>query len=617
MVATVSKQLFPSSPVEVGAVAVYQSEVYYSEVKSGVWRLATADDRRALKKGDRVAIADQNWVYSYIRWDTVEAEAVVQFIGYNFRTQIPADKLQIPNVHRDDGYEAEGQQIAEAMANEMAAPPKEEDEQIDKGGFYGDGEIIVYVASNWPVRVEIADWDGYYSLGFNGAISPTGFYSDIHVECDHADLNAYAQAKAHELFAHHVPRDAHGNLIFDGDRCKVLKGKHKGTAGIINGCVFEGKMTFKEPNIGQFAPSSLLRLEQSEISLKLIGSQSTAIASDNKRSAIIESPAESITTAIAPDPLDELADQIDGLLNHQSSLEILITDINALYGNLEEAEEVRESAEFSAFSFALEIGHKLIKAKAECGHGNWEATRAQIKSPRSGKPLPSSTATLYQRMAQRQTELEQQEVRTIRAAADALKSDRQLPASKSKSATVAETPPPSPSPPSPSSPHPKLPPDFATQSDEEAGLTPNTQYLTPICKPSITPEEFNQEISIPQFTGCHVCKHRVLTGSGDRYWCEQGEFDETIHTLLLKENWFEMNEGCKSFVEPVPQTKPTYKAPRGVLRLEDIEGGGKELHGFVLSEERFFKLTALARSLNGSMATALFQLIDQLPEPTQ
>ncbi|MGG6295244.1 DNA N-6-adenine-methyltransferase [Leptolyngbya sp. AN02str] len=71
-----------------------------------------------------------------------------------------------------------------------------------------------------------------------------------------------------------------------------------------------------------------------------------------------------------------------------------------------------------------------------------------------------------------------------------------------------------------------------------------------VCKPAITPEEFNREMQRSTFTGCHLCKHRMLTDSGDRYWCDLGEFDDT---LLLKHNWMEMNEGCKSYATPATQ----------------------------------------------------------------
>ncbi|MBE9178742.1 hypothetical protein IQ268_09235 [Oculatella sp. LEGE 06141] len=101
-----SDRLFPSKPVEVSPVAVYKEQVYYSEVKKGAWRTATTEDIRALKKGDLVSIAGQNWVYAYLRWDTVEAEAVVQFVGYNFRTRIPAAKLQVEGLKQKTAFQA-------------------------------------------------------------------------------------------------------------------------------------------------------------------------------------------------------------------------------------------------------------------------------------------------------------------------------------------------------------------------------------------------------------------------------------------------------------------------------------------------------------------------------
>lgn len=128
-----SDRLFPSKPVEVNSVAVYREQVYYSEVKQGVWRTATTDDLKALKKGDRVSIAEQNWVYTYLRWDTVEAEVVVQFIGYNFRTRIPVEKLQVEWVK------------APVAEREAIAPL----EQVDS--LSGDARAI----GNTPKRAEI------------------------------------------------------------------------------------------------------------------------------------------------------------------------------------------------------------------------------------------------------------------------------------------------------------------------------------------------------------------------------------------------------------------------------------------------------------------------------
>lgn len=318
-----------------------------------------------------------------------------------------------------------------------------------------------------------------------------------------------------------------------------------------------------------------------------------------------------------------------------SPLDTLAEEISELYGQLEEAEEVALSAAKSALTFAREMGEKLLQAKQECGHGNWENWRKQLVSPRSGKTMPSSTATLYQRIAKRWEEVEQ--AQTLREAAALLKGDR-------KSTTVAESANESQFQPQPQSKEGSTGTTGAShsQSRSDAGRTSSSvgtrQGSNPqpalvaaeaelgegdaqtegqpvessgleVYRSSITPEEFAREMA-PKFTGCHLCKYRVLTDQGDRYWCEQGEFDDT---LLLKQNWMEMNEGCKNFTQPAAQSKPTYSVPDGVLRLEDVEGG-TELHGLVLSQERYAKLAALARTLDGTLSTALFQLIDQLPE---
>lgn len=142
------------------------------------------------------------------------------------------------------------------------------------------------------------------------------------------------------------------------------------------------------------------------------------------------------------------------------------------------------------------------------------------------------------------------------------------------------------------------------------------QLQPPVCKPSITPEEFNREMAIPsaaRFGGCHSCRHRKLTDSGDRFSCRMEEFDEALErrTLGIREDWAEMNEGCKSFSRP-ESAAPNYPVPAGVLRLKPTDGG-HEVFGLVLSHDRFCRLAKLARSLDGTLATALFELIDQLP----
>ncbi|MDX2215466.1 MAG: hypothetical protein SFY66_19540 [Oculatellaceae cyanobacterium bins.114] len=311
---------------------------------------------------------------------------------------------------------------------------------------------------------------------------------------------------------------------------------------------------------------------------------------DNNQIAIIETPTQSITT-----------------------LDTLITEINTLFGNLEEAEEVAENAAQSAFSFALEIGHKLIKAKAECGHGNWEAARAQIKSPRSGNPLPSSTATLYQRMAKRQKELEQARVCTLREAAALLKSDRSL-----KSATETPT--------APAVVERDLVNSLeelkerfdanqaaAEKRSQEQGsetfrycrlwldnfgavgelfaiedlgevkegdrvTVPHGRYegrsavvkqiyegddVTEIAstaaghrvpltfKPSITPEEFNQEMSRgwgASGKSCYNCDRKKLGGDGSTYTCMAGQFEGD---RPLRSDWATERGGCMAFERPI------------------------------------------------------------------
>jgi hypothetical protein len=119
-------------------------------------------------------------------------------------------------------------------------------------------------------------------------------------------------------------------------------------------------------------------------------------------------------------------------MQKSSTLDTLITEINTLYGQLERAEQVAVSAARSALEFAKEMGGKLLEAKKVAGHGNWEKVREQILSPRTGRAIPSSTATLYQRIFERWEELETNAVATIREASEALKKPRL------KSANVAE-----------------------------------------------------------------------------------------------------------------------------------------------------------------------------------
>jgi hypothetical protein len=118
--------------------------------------------------------------------------------------------------------------------------------------------------------------------------------------------------------------------------------------------------------------------------------------------------------------------------------------ITELWADSENAEEVANQAAYSALDSARLCGEELLRAKQLAGHGNWEKFRATLLHPKTGKPMPSSTATLYQRIAERWTEIEASEVRSLRSARELLKSDRQISAAKPesapKSASVADLP---------------------------------------------------------------------------------------------------------------------------------------------------------------------------------
>lgn len=120
----------------------------------------------------------------------------------------------------------------------------------------------------------------------------------------------------------------------------------------------------------------------------------------------------------------ECEDQGSLLIAPHSSLDYLIADLNILYERIEQAETVAMTAAHSALEFARQMGGKLLQAKAEAGHGNWEKVREQILSPRTGKPIPSSTATLYMRIFEGWDTLETNAIATIREASEALKKPR-------------------------------------------------------------------------------------------------------------------------------------------------------------------------------------------------
>jgi len=154
--------------------------------------------------------------------------------------------------------------------------------------------------------------------------------------------------------------------------------------------------------------------------------------------------------------------------------------------------------------------------------------------------------------------------------------------------------------------------EIQTQQANTETLNP----LTPIeCKPSITPAEFNaamRESAEVRSAGCMSCKHQQMTGSGDRYYCNQLVFEDT---RFLSQNWFVERGGCPAFEAPVFKPQPNYEVPEGIGRLKVLEDGSCEVFGLVLSEQQQMKLAALARTLpEYSSIAAIHYLIDQLPE---
>lgn len=117
-----------------------------------------------------------------------------------------------------------------------------------------------------------------------------------------------------------------------------------------------------------------------------------------------------------------------------NQLDSLAQEICSLWAEVEQAVDVVARAEQSALETAKLCGEKLIAAKAACPRGQWEQWReTHVVHPTTGKALPSSTATLYQRVAESWDDLTQQECRGLKQAAELLKKPR-------LSATVAESP---------------------------------------------------------------------------------------------------------------------------------------------------------------------------------
>lgn len=363
----------------------------------------------------------------------------------------------------------------------LDAIPDPEDQELGNGELC-HLEFTIALSNGMKVQVKADEWgEGTIQLDFHGAVSISGFRSD-HWEGDLSNVSGYAQQKAQQLFDE-LPRDCDGHPLFTNDRCEVVKGAQKGLIDEVAG-LYEGKLYFREEVLksGFFAPDRLRRVEQGEISLKVLGAENTETPTEEFKPATHYTEGDWVTgftlskheatgrfvgyslsgmlrvdCSTSPDPDTSCVKMIDPATARlidppESSLATvedselaidprtqLVDEINQLSGQLEEAQEVAESADRSALQFAKEIGDRLLALKPQVEHGEWEAFReANIKSPRTGKPMASSTATLCQRVAKRWAELQEQGIESLKQASLTLRKPQQI--EQAKSATVADLP---------------------------------------------------------------------------------------------------------------------------------------------------------------------------------
>jgi hypothetical protein len=326
----------------------------------------------------------------------------------------------------------------------------------------------------------------------------------------------------------------------------------------------------------------------------LLSYESKSLGTDSynpKQLALIqESPnPPAIAPTHPPDPLSDLADQI-----------------NELHSQGCEAEETAIAAGRAALQLRKEEGDRLLEAKARVKHGQWgkwlKANCPNI-SERSCQLYMQLAEGWEEHIAKNETAAEL----TLREAI-ALLPKRKAAAPSPAPSLLDYTPMPEPKPcwfkvgerwtegqaiaqnqqgmtrimwgeeresdvPSDrvqwSAPEPELGisgQESVVSAETRAGLA---AAGLAICTPSITPAEFNREMwgdkppnvsytpTVAPPVVCQLCQHRTsIDGNApDRYWCEMGEFDDTLPN---KYDWAkDGNDGtCKSFT---PTHHPLYE----------------------------------------------------------
>jgi hypothetical protein len=220
----------------------------------------------------------------------------------------------------------------------------------------------------------------------------------------------------------------------------------------------------------------------------------------------------------------------------------LAGEINRLHRECEDALNVARSAENSALQHAKLCGEKLLEAKQACGHGNWETWRA------ANLQIPSSTAALYQRVAERWAELESATSAadlTLREAEQRLRKPRQGVSNKERldrhtaqvTAILGD---------------PQLTadqPDFRQAEGREVTNTSPPVATQPALEPEATadPALLPEVSPAPQTAAsCRNCRHRHLVADGSEFVCSAGLFRDF---RAVRDDWGKAN-GCDSFSLP-------------------------------------------------------------------
>jgi len=87
----------------------------------------------------------------------------------------------------------------------------------------------------------------------------------------------------------------------------------------------------------------------------------------------------------------------------------------------------------------------------------------------------------------------------------------------------------------------------ASKKEAIAPPSPPPDHL-PVCRPSVSPAEFNREMTKgwgDSRASCRNCRHRQLKRDGGLYGCGAGEFVDL--ELPIKQDWAIDNEGCKNY----------------------------------------------------------------------